>query len=151
MKKKILVVAGLLAMSGALTAQSVYPGQHAGKLKRETVAPMKVKSFDLKDVRLLPSRFRENMMRDSMWMASIEVNRLLHSFRTNAGVFAGREGGYMTVRYFKDSSLRGCRRRDSKKTSELRLRKPALKYVFPSVESRYCFSSFPLTRFSVTR
>lgn len=32
MKKKILVVAGLLAMSGALTAQSVYPGQHAGKL-----------------------------------------------------------------------------------------------------------------------
>ena len=74
MKKKILVVAGLLAMSGALTAQSVYPGQHAGKLKRETVAPMKVKSFDLKDVRLLPSRFRENMMRDSMWMASIEVN-----------------------------------------------------------------------------
>ena len=78
MKKKILVVAGLLAMSGALTAQSVYPGQHAGKLKRETVAPMKVKSFDLKDVRLLPSRFRENMMRDSVWMASIEVDRLLH-------------------------------------------------------------------------
>ena len=98
MKKKILVVAGLLAMSGALMAQSVYPGQHAGKLKRETVAPMKVKSFDLKDVRLLPSRFRENMMRDSMWMASIEVNRLLHSFRTNAGVFAGREGGYMAVK-----------------------------------------------------
>lgn len=98
MKKKILVVAGLLAMSGALTAQSVYPGQHAGKLKRETVAPMKVKSFDLKDVRLLPSRFRENMMRDSVWMASIEMDRLLHSFRTNAGVFAGREGGYMTVK-----------------------------------------------------
>lgn len=38
------------------------------------------------------------MMRDSMWMASIEVDRLLHSFRTNAGVFAGREGGYMTVK-----------------------------------------------------
>ena len=71
MKKKILVVAGLLAMSGALTAQSVYPGQHAGKLKRETVAPMKVKSFDLKDVRLLPSRFRENMMRDSMMVELI--------------------------------------------------------------------------------
>lgn len=112
MKKKILVVAGLLAMSGALTAQSVYPGQHAGKLKRETVAPMKVKSFDLKDVRLLPSRFRENMMRDSVWMASIEVDRLLHSFRTNAGVFAGREGGYMTVKKlggweFLDCELRG--------------------------------------------
>ena len=31
-------------------------------------------------------------------MTSIDVNRLLHSFRTNAGVFAGREGGYMTVK-----------------------------------------------------
>ena len=101
MKKKILVVAGLLAMSGALTAQSVYPGQHAGKLKRETVAPMKVKSFDLKDVRLLPSRFRENMMRDSMWMASIEVNRLLHSFRTNAGVFFSRQDDMVTCMIFR--------------------------------------------------
>ena len=26
------------------------------------------------------------------------TNRLLHSFRNNAGVFAGREGGYMTVK-----------------------------------------------------
>ena len=42
MKKKILVVAGLLAMSGALMAQSVYPGQHAGKLK--TLIPQ---HFDL--------------------------------------------------------------------------------------------------------
>ena len=31
-------------------------------------------------------------------MTSIDVSRLLHSFRTNAGVFAGREGGYMTVK-----------------------------------------------------
>lgn len=38
------------------------------------------------------------MLRDSAWMTSIDVNRLLHSFRTNAGVFAGREGGYMTVK-----------------------------------------------------
>ena len=45
MKKKILVVAGLLAMSGALTAQSVYPGQHAGKLKRETVGSDESQEF----------------------------------------------------------------------------------------------------------
>ena len=38
------------------------------------------------------------MLQDSAWMTSIDVNRLLHSFRTNAGVFAGREGGYMTVK-----------------------------------------------------
>ena len=67
-------------------------------MSKETVAPVKVQSFDLKEVRLLPSRFRENMLRDSAWMASIDANRLLHSFRTNAGVYAGREGGYMTVK-----------------------------------------------------
>lgn len=66
--------------------------------EKETVAPVRVESFDLKDVCLLPSRFRDNMLRDSAWMTSIDVSRLLHSFRTNAGVFAGREGGYMTVK-----------------------------------------------------
>lgn len=98
MRYKILFTAICFGMSVALFAQSVYPGQHAGKMKKETVAPVQLESFDLKDVRLLPSRFRENMTRDSAWMVSIDVNRLLHSFRTNAGVFAGREGGYMTVK-----------------------------------------------------
>lgn len=98
MKYKVTIAAVCLAVSGALEAQSIYPGQHAGKMKMETAAPMTVESFDLKDVRLLPGRFRENMMRDSAWMVSIDVNRLLHSFRTTAGVFAGREGGYMTVK-----------------------------------------------------
>ena len=99
MRRKVTIIGwALLGSVFSLTAQSVYPGQHAGKLKLETVAPVKVKSFDVKDVRLLPSRFRENLERDSAWMAAIEVNRLLHSFRTNAGVYAGREGGYMTVR-----------------------------------------------------
>lgn len=98
MRYKIIIAAMCFGMCGTLSAQSIYPGQHAGKMKKETIAPLQVKSFDLKDVRLLPSRFHENMMRDSAWMASIDVNRLLHSFRTNAGVFAGREGGYMTVK-----------------------------------------------------
>lgn len=98
MKRKKVILAGLLAASTMLSAQSIYPGQHAGKMKKETIAPMQVQSFDLKDVRLLPSRFRENMMRDSLWMTSIDVSRLLHSFRTNAGVYASREGGYMTVK-----------------------------------------------------
>ncbi len=54
-------------------------------------------SFNPGDVRLLDSRFRENMRRDSAWLASLSADRLLHSFRTTAGVSAGREGGYMTV------------------------------------------------------
>ncbi len=112
MKKNIIVLSLGIALTTTVSAQSVYPGQHAGKIKKETIAPVQVESFDLKDVRLLPSRFRENMMRDSVWMTSIDVNRLLHSFRTNAGVFAGREGGYMTVKKFGgweslDCELRG--------------------------------------------
>lgn len=97
-KKTCLFLLGALLVGGAAKAQSVYPGQHCGRLAKETVVPVRIRSFDLKDVRLLPSRFRDNLERDSAWMASIGVDRLLHSFRTNAGVWAGREGGYMTVR-----------------------------------------------------
>lgn len=85
-------------LSFSASAQSIYPGQHEGKFVKEVIAPMQVQSFDLADIRLLPSRFRENMLRDSAWMVSIDTNRLLHSFRTNAGISAGREGGYMTVK-----------------------------------------------------
>ena len=50
--------------------------------------------FVLTDVKLLPSRFQRNMQRDSAWIASIPVNRLLHSFRNTAGVYSALEGGY---------------------------------------------------------
>ena len=50
--------------------------------------------FPLSDVKLLPSRFQRNMQRDSAWIASIPVNRLLHSFRNTAGVYSALEGGY---------------------------------------------------------
>ena len=92
--KSLILMTICAALSTGLSAQSIYPGQHAGKMKKVTTAPIQVESFDLKDVRLLPSRFRDNMMRDSVWMTSIATTRLLHSFRNNAGVFAGREGGY---------------------------------------------------------
>ena len=59
-----------------------------------TVAQPVVQPFALTDVKLLPSRFQRNMQRDSAWIASIPVNRLLHSFRNTAGVFSGKEGGY---------------------------------------------------------
>ncbi len=55
------------------------------------------RQFPLDKVRLLPSRFLDNMRRDSAWIASIDVNRLLHSFRNTAGVYTSREGGYMTM------------------------------------------------------
>lgn len=68
MKYKLVILSMCLGVAGTLSAQSIYPGQHAGKMKKETVVPLTVESFDLKDIRLLPGRFRENMMRDSAWM-----------------------------------------------------------------------------------
>ncbi len=97
-KKKILVVASSLAVAACGCAQSVYPGCFEGKFKVRTAVPLAARSFDLQDVRLLPGRFRDNMARDSTWLVSIGVDRLLHAFRTTSGVFAGREGGYMTVK-----------------------------------------------------
>lgn len=100
MKRKVLTMwAAFLAGWGSMGfAQSVYPGQYEEKFNVKTCVPMAAECFDLQDVRLLPSRFRENMERDSAWMVSIATDRLLHSFRTTAGVYAGREGGYMTVK-----------------------------------------------------
>ena len=100
MKRKVLTMwAAFLAGWGSMSfAQSVYPGQYEEKFNVKTCVPMAAECFDLQDVRLLPSRFRENMERDSAWMVSIATDRLLHSFRTTAGVYAGREGGYMAVK-----------------------------------------------------
>ena len=72
----------------------------------------RAEQFPIRCVKLLPSRFADNMRRDSAWMMSIPVGGLLHSFQTTAGVYAGREGGYMTVRKLggwesMDCDLRG--------------------------------------------
>ena len=58
---------------------------------------VKCEPFRPEAVRLTPSRFYDNFRRDSAWMMSIRVDRLLHSFRTTAGVFSSKEGGYMTM------------------------------------------------------
>lgn len=81
-----------------VVAQSVYPGAFYGKMKKRDVVEFRAKAFPLNDVKLLPSRFRDNLERDSAWMVSLPVASLVHSFRTTAGVQAGREGGYMTVK-----------------------------------------------------
>ena len=98
MKGKVLTLTLSLLSLQAMNAQSVYPGLFEDKQKISFGIEYSAKCFDLEDVRLLDSRFKDNMDRDSVWMVSIDVDRLLHSFRTTAGVYAGREGGYMTVK-----------------------------------------------------
>lgn len=79
-------------------AQSVYPGQHNGKVQSPVKGTVKAYAFDLKEVRLLDSPFKEAMKRESDWILSLGTDRLLHSFRTSAGVDAGLEGGYSSVK-----------------------------------------------------
>lgn len=111
--KKYLTVSCVLALSvSAVSAQSLYPGMFTDKIKVETKAPSSVTPLPLSDVRLLEGRFKDNMDRDARWISKIDVDRLLHSFYNNAGVYAGREGGYMTVKKYGgweslDCELRG--------------------------------------------
>jgi DUF1680 family protein len=114
-----LILAGVIICTlpfgegwGGAFAQSHYPGQHQSKLKIKETASMKAFAFDLQDVKLLDSRFTENMKRESNWILSIQVNSLLQSFRTNAGLPSGVEGGYDTVKKLAgweslDCDLRG--------------------------------------------
>ena len=90
-KKSIAIVAGLLLMGSfkafSQNADAIAIGNHA-----------QCQPFLMNQVHLLPSRFQENMKRDSAWMMSIPVNSLLQSFRNTSGAFSSREGGYMTVK-----------------------------------------------------
>jgi len=74
-------------------AQSLYPGQYRDKMKVETETPLKAYAFDLKDIRLLDSPFKENQQRNEQWLRSISENHLLLGFRVTAGISARISGG----------------------------------------------------------
>lgn len=92
-KKSIAIVAGLLIASSfnilSLGGKAFAVGNGNN---------VKCQPFKMTQVHLLPSRFQENMKRDSAWMMSIPVGSLLQSFRNTSGAFSSREGGYMTVK-----------------------------------------------------
>ncbi len=96
--KKTALLLFLSLIHYSLSAQSVYPGQHEGKIKLPRQGKVKAYAFDLRDVRLSDSPFKDNMQRESKWIMSLSTDRLLHSFRTSAGAWAGLEGGYTAVK-----------------------------------------------------
>ena len=63
-----------------------YAGQFTAEQNIKPKIEIKAYSFDLNDVKLLDSRFKDNMERDGKWLLSIYINRLLHSWRVNAGM-----------------------------------------------------------------
>jgi len=95
---KIITLVAIGTVHGNLHAQSHYPGQHDGKFAIKDKLEPAVYSFDLGDVKLLSSRFTQNMEREEKWILSISNKQLLHSFRTNAGIFDANEGGYFDIK-----------------------------------------------------
>lgn len=87
-----------LCLACSIYAQSHYPGQHTGKFRIQDAVKPAVSAFDLDKVELLDSRFKENMKREQKWLLSLSTERLLHGFRTNAGIYSGNEGGYFVMK-----------------------------------------------------
>jgi DUF1680 family protein len=56
------------------------------KVKVQPVVPLKVHAFALEDVRLLDGPFKHAMELDREYLLALDVDRLLHNFRTNAGL-----------------------------------------------------------------
>ena len=82
-----------------------YVGQFQSDLAVKPQIQVKAYSFDLHEVRLLDSPFKQNMERDGKWLLSISINRLLHSWKVNAGMltYAKPLGGWEGL----DVELRG--------------------------------------------
>ncbi|HTL16088.1 MAG TPA: beta-L-arabinofuranosidase domain-containing protein, partial [Patescibacteria group bacterium] len=56
------------------------------KAKVKPTVPLQVYAFGLEEVRLLPGTFEHAMELDKEYLLSLEVDRLLHNFRVNAGL-----------------------------------------------------------------
>ncbi len=85
MTTKIFFVSLLCCLNPAVIF-SQYAGQFSSYQAIKPKVQIKAYSFDLCDVKLLDSRFKDNMERDGKWLLSIDNNRLLHSWRVNAGM-----------------------------------------------------------------
>ncbi|QDA61649.1 glycoside hydrolase family 127 protein [Hymenobacter jejuensis] len=85
-------LSALLALSLAAGAvQAQYPGQTKEKTAVAVRAPIQAYSFNLQDVRVLSSPFKDNMDREGRWLLSLPAERLLHSFRVNAGLLTDKK------------------------------------------------------------
>src|SRR5580704_7136405 len=85
MKKNFLLVVMLWIGISSL-AQSYVPQKNNDRVKVQPAAVMEAYAFDLKDVRLLNSPFKNAMQKDAAYLLCIDPDRLLHRFCENAGL-----------------------------------------------------------------
>jgi DUF1680 family protein len=82
----------LLFFCAVSTVWAQYPGQFSDRLAVSGQSPVRAYSFDLQQVRVTGGPFLANMEREGRWLLSFPVERLLHSFRVNAGMNTPRPG-----------------------------------------------------------
>jgi uncharacterized protein len=101
----IIILSFSLLSTVYLSAQTHYEGQHSDKMLVKSSVTPKVYVFNLQDVKLLDSPFKENQEREKKWLLSINNNRLLHVYRVNAGMatHAKALGGWEVL----DGDVRG--------------------------------------------
>jgi uncharacterized protein len=103
--KKLHLIFIIFFVFISFCGHSQYVGQFSGIQSVKPQIPIKAYSFDLQDVKLLASRFKENMELDGRWLLDINNNRLLHSWKVNAGMQTNAKpyGGWEAL----DVELRG--------------------------------------------
>lgn len=82
----LLVCLFMLSGLDKVCAQSQYPGQHGSKLKVTLKIPAQAHAFDLENIRLLDSPFKQNQEREEKWLRLLDSDRFLLGFRVNAGM-----------------------------------------------------------------
>lgn len=83
----VLAAASFLASASAPRCAFADLGLYEGSaLKAAPVAPLAAHPFALEDVRLLDGPFRRAMELDREYILSLDLDRLLHTFRLNAGL-----------------------------------------------------------------
>jgi uncharacterized protein len=83
---RTLLAIFLIADGLMVNAQSYVPELNDSRIKVGPSVPIKAYSFDLRDVQLLNSPFKEAMEKDAAYLLSIEPDRLLSGFRSHSGL-----------------------------------------------------------------
>jgi uncharacterized protein len=84
--KKMSCLLGIVFVVHLSFSQSYVPEKSNDKIKVKPSAALQAYAFNLRDVRLLNSPFKNAMEKDAAYLLTIEPNRLLHRFYENAGL-----------------------------------------------------------------
>ncbi|NLH18242.1 MAG: glycoside hydrolase family 127 protein, partial [Phycisphaerae bacterium] len=80
-----VVILSVLFVAGTGATADPLAGNNT-KLKVQPVVPLKVRAFGLEEVRLLDGPFKHAQELDRQYLLSLDTDRLLHTFRLNAGL-----------------------------------------------------------------